>query len=73
MRHECGVGAPSRRGIAGFGPRNEDDPVSPGFFGRGAKPQGFVQKPFHKEELGLAIEAACRPKAAAGREPKVSS
>ena len=41
--------------------------------GRGATPQGFVQKPFRKEELGLAIEAACRPKAAAGREPKVSS
>lgn len=31
--------------------------------GHGAPPQAFVQKPFRKEELGLAIEAACRPDA----------
>jgi len=31
---------------------------------RGASPQAFVQKPFRKEELGAAIEAACRPQAA---------
>lgn len=32
--------------------------------GRGASPQAFVQKPFRKEELGAAIEAACRLKGA---------
>ncbi len=28
--------------------------------GRGPSPQAFVQKPFRKEELGAAIEVACR-------------
>lgn len=37
--------------------------------GRGASPQGFLQKPFRKEELGAAIEAACRQDAALVREP----
>lgn len=35
--------------------------------GRGASPQAFVQKPFRKEDLGTAIEVACRPDAGVGR------